>query len=210
MDQSLDQRVVPLANPEAIPFVPLELTAMSGTKMKGFTLLHLLDLIEKQPGGADAWRATLPESVRAQTERRAITSVAWLPMELYFHGVTWLTKQSPLGVRHALSIGHAMAKQDIGAFFGFIMKFTSPTMVLGLSGRFWRSYFDASTLNVVASTATSVDAEIRDWPLRDEVSLHEMAGSLIAWMEASRAKNVRITRFERLSSSNFCVCASWS
>ena len=83
-------------------------------------------------------------------------------------------------------------------------------MVLSLSGRFWKSYFDASALKVLSSTPTSCVAEVSDWPLGDETSLHELGGSLVAWMEASRAKNARLSRFELVGRGRLVLEAAWS
>lgn len=207
----LEQRIAILSNPHGLPFTPLTGEPRSGAKMKGFPLIHLLDVMDAEgPGVADEWRATLPETVRAATERRSITSVAWIPFEFYFHGVGWLAQRRGKGARGAMEIGHLTASRDIGAFFRFVLAFASPSTVVSLSGRFWKSYFDRSTLNVVSSTPTSCVVEIRDWPLGDEASVHEMAGSLVAWMEAGRAKNMRLTQFERADASTFRLAAEWS
>ncbi|MBL8909138.1 MAG: hypothetical protein JNM17_00405 [Archangium sp.] len=207
----LEQRIATLSNPQGLPFTPLTGAPTSGAKMKGFPLIHLLDLMDHEgPEVAAEWRATLPEDVRAATERRAITSVAWVPFEYYFHGVGWLAQRRGRGIRGAMEIGHHTANLDIGAFFRFVLAFASPSTVVSLSGRFWKSYFDRSTLHIVSSTPHSCEVEIRDWPLRDEASVHEMAGSLVAWMEAGRAKNMRITQFERASASLFRLSAEWS
>ena len=211
--EDVEQRVVLLTNPSNVPLTPIELSRpLCGAKMKGFPLLHLLDAMERArgPSLAEAWRATLPAEFREQTQRRAVTSVSWLPMEFYFHGVAWAARElfGP-GERHAMRIGHQTAAADIGAFFGFVLSMASPATVLSLSGRFWKSYFDRSTLKVLESTASSCTAEVSDWPLRDAESLHEMAGSLVAWMEASRAKEVKFSRFELVGPGHFVLDAVW-
>lgn len=210
MALELDQRIAPLANPRGFDFVPVDPSRPCGARMKGFGLVHLLDVMdERDPLLAPAWRETLPLALRASTERRAVTSVAWIPIELYFHGVTWLAARDG-GTRKALLLGHQIASADIGAFFRFILSAASPAMVLGLSGRFWKSYFDRSALKVLSSTPTSCVAEISGWPLHDEISLHELAGSLVAWMEASRARDARLARFELVERDRLQLDASWS
>lgn len=210
----VEKRVVPLSNPSNVKWVPIDLTQPAcGAKMKGFPLLHLLDAMEaaRGPEMAQAWRASLPQEIREKTERRAVTSVSWLPIEYYFHGVAWTAREllGP-GARHVLRIGHQTAVADIGAFFRFVLSMASPATVLNLSGRFWKSYFDQSTLKVVTSTPNSCTAEVNGWPLRDEESLHEMAGSLVAWMEASRARDVKFSQFELVEPGHFVVEAGWS
>ena len=208
----LDRCVARLTNPNAVPFKPIDLNDLSGAKMKGFPLLHLLDALDAgpRPGLAEEWRATVPEKLRSSTERAAITSVAWLPIEFYFHGVGFATKAlHGEGVRNAMKLGYYTASLDIGRFFRMVLSLASPATILTLSGRFWKGYFDVSQLKVKSSTSNSCSAEVTDWPLRDEISLHEMAGSLVAWMEASRAKDVQMTRFELLAPGHFVLDCSW-
>lgn len=210
MGSPLQDRIAPLSNPSGHRFSPVDVSAPCGAKMKGFPLLHLLQLMDATgPEVAGTWRASLPAAVRPQTERQAITSVAWLPIELYFHGVDWLARTHFGGVRGALDIGHQSANKDIGAFFRLAMSLTSPTTVMGVSGRFWKSYFDRSTLHVTNSGPNSCSAEVRDWPLGDEASLHELGGSLVAWMEATRVANVRMHRFELTKPGLLSFEVSW-
>lgn len=207
----LDQRVAPLHDTTGLPFVPVDVSRPCGGTMKGFALLHLLDSMDAiGPGTVDAWRDTLPLAARAATDRKIITSVAWIPVEYYFDAVTWLTRRQNVGPRGALSLGHEMASRDIGAFFRFVLGFTTPSTVVTLSGRFWKSYFSLSTLRVTDATDRGCLAHIEGWPLQDEVSAHELAGSLVAWMEASRAKDVRISRFERKNKTDYTLFAEWS
>ncbi len=208
----VEQRVAPLVAPPGLTLSPIDLgQPMCGARMKGFPLLHLLDAMEStRKDLAQAWRATVPEALRGQTERRAITSVSWLPIEFYFHGVAFFSRElHGEGAAHATRIGHRMAAADINAFFRAVLSIASPTTVLGLSGRFWRSYFEVSTLTVVSKGENQCVAEIKNWPLNDQVSPHEMAGSLVAWMEASRARDVRLTRFEMLAPGHFVLGCSW-
>lgn len=209
----VEQRVVPLTLGAGLTLSPIDLSApLCGARMKGFPLLHLLDAMDKRgPQLAERWRSSVPEQLRAQTERRAVTSVAWIPIEFYFHGVGYLARElHGEGPRNAMRVGHETASADIGAFFRFILSMASPATVLGLSGRFWKSYFDVSSLSVTPRTSDECVAVVRDWPLHDEVSLHEMAGSLVAWMEASRARDVRMTRFELLGPGHFTLECRWS
>lgn len=211
MAADLDQRVVGLTNVTGASFAPIDPARPSGARMKGFPLVHLLDLMDQTgPELAATWRATLPLPVRASTERRSVTSVAWLPVELYFHGVEWLAAAKFHGARGGAQVGHHTASQDIGSFFRFVMSMTSPATVMQLSGRFWKSYFDVGSLHVIKSTSDSCVVEARDWPLHNETSLYEMAGSLVAWMEASRARDVRVSRLELVKPGCLLMEANWS
>lgn len=190
--------------------MPIDCNVLSGVNLKAFTVIHLMDYMDELgPDVAASWRDTLPAAARAATERKLMTSVGWLPVEYYFHGVSFLARRDGKWPRGAVDIGHTMASRDIGAFFRFVLGFTTPGTILTLSGRFWRSYFSGSMLKVISSTERSVHAEVSDWPLQDESSMHEIAGSLIAWMEASRARNVRIARFERSAPKTLTIFAEW-
>jgi hypothetical protein len=211
MAADLDQRVVGLTNVSGVSYSPIDPARPCGARMKGFPLLHLLDLMDQTgPGLAAEWRGTLPASLQASTERRAVTSVAWLPVEFYFHGVEWMATHHYQNVRGGIQVGHFTASQDIGAFFRFVMSMTSPATVMQLSGRFWKSYFDVSSLHVIKSEPGMCIAEIRDWPLMNEASLYEMGGSLVAWMEASRAHDVRVPRLELIKPGVMALEARWS
>lgn len=209
----LDQRIVKLQHPPGLTLRQIDLSQpLCGARMKGFPLLHLLDAMDAGgPALAESWRATIPPALRPQTERRAITSVSWIPIEFYFHGVAFAAQalygEVPKGAMH---LGHQTASADIGAFFRFVLSMASPSTVLGLSGRFWKSYFDVSSLQVTSSSPNACVAEVRDWPLRDEASHYEMVGSLVAWMEASRARDVRMKRFELLEPGHFVMECTWS
>ncbi|MEW6431384.1 MAG: hypothetical protein AB1730_07720 [Myxococcota bacterium] len=212
-ESPLERRVVPLAVPQGLPWRSADPAAPSGVRIKGFTVVHLLDWLEETRGteAVAGWVATLPDAVRPTVDRRALTSVGWLPIELYFHGVRHVVDTFHGGdVRGALHVGHAMASRDIGAFFRAAMRFASPTTVLSLSGRFWKSYFDQSELVVTGSTPKSCTAEIHGWPFNDPVSWHELGGSLVAWMEASRAQEVRLTHFEVAGPGLLRLEATWT
>jgi hypothetical protein len=211
MPQDLDQRIATLTNPTGLAFKPIDTGAPCGKKMKGFPLLHLLKVMEQQgPDVAARWRATLPEAVRPQTERKALTSVAWVPVEYYFSGVAWLAQERSGKPRGAIALGHAAASDDIGSFFRFVLSGISPATVLSLSGRFWRSYFDFGALVVSSATTHSCIAEVREWPLLDEAAFHEIAGSMVAWMEASRGRDARLTRLELADRTTLVMHASWT
>lgn len=210
MDKRFDESVVPLTNPSQVPFVAVDLAKLCGANMKGFALMHLFDIMESvDPALPAEWCALVPERQRASVERRALTSSSWVPVEFYFHGVNWLAARLGQGPRAAVELGCRIASRDIGSFFRFVMSMASPATVLMLSGRFWRSYFDQSSMHATLVGDDGALCEVRDWPLRDETSPHEMAGSLIAWIEASRAKDVRVTRLEVTAPGHFTFAMRW-
>lgn len=208
----VDRRVVPFANPRGFPWTPADPAQPTGARMKGFALVHLLDWMNEKhgEGAVQHWVGSLPERLRPTVDRRSLTSIGWIPIEFYFSAIRFLVDTYSQGdVRAALSLGHAIATLDISTFFRAAMSFASPTTVLSLSGRFWKSYFDQSELVVVDSTSQSCAVELRSWPFNDPVAWHELGGSLIAWMEASRARDVRLTRFELIAPNQVRLEAAW-
>jgi hypothetical protein len=212
MATDLLSRVVHLANPRHFSLEPIDLTRLSGAKMKGFSLIQLFDTVAAEHGPAvlERWRATVPEALRGVVDRRAVTSVGWLNIEFYYHLVGYVVEHELQGdPRRAVELGARVASKEIGAFFRAVLGFTTPGMVISLSGRFWRSYYDRSQLKLVESKAGSVKAEVHDWPMHDEISIHELLGSLIQWIEASRSGDVQITAFELLAPGSLRIEAKW-
>lgn len=204
-------RFAPLTNPANVPLRPADLTQLTGERMKGFSLLKLLEVLnEAEPGSADRWRSTLPAALRGLCDPRLITSVTWVPIELYYSAVAFHTHGKPDVAAAAFELGLNTARREIGAFFRFVLGLTSPATVLQLSGRFWRSYYDTSRMVVTASSDHGCTARIENWSLTDAPGLHELSGALVAWMEAGRAKDVRQTRLELCAPRTLEVDATWS
>lgn len=210
MDSRFDAAVAPMTNPTGVELRALDVASLSGAQMKGFALLHLMEVMDRESLAAwDEWRALWPAPHRLALERRALSPSAWLPLEYYFHGVGWLAERRG-GAREAIAIGHEITEADISTFFRFVASMASPATVLTLSPRFWRSYFDRSTVHITPVGAHSAVVEIRDWPLlHDAVSVHELAGSFFAFSDASRAKDLRVTRVELTRPGEFTFALAW-
>ncbi|MGV3620183.1 MAG: hypothetical protein ACO1OB_05175 [Archangium sp.] len=189
-----------------VQLAPVDFKKKSGVNLKGFSLEALCTVASERFGAdiVENWKTL------AEVDLRAVTATAWFPLEYYYHLVEYLVTRRLHGdTRAAAEIGAITAKKEINAFFRFTLGFTTPSMVLGISARFWRSYYDKTELKVVSSTSNSVHAEIRDWPLMSEPVAYELAGALTAWMEASRAKNVTVTRLEFVSNGVLRIDATW-
>ncbi len=209
---TLVDQIAPLSNPAGVRLRPFDASTLSGANMKGFALLHNLEAMKGARGEAYVreWQESLPASLAGYRDLRAVTSVGWLPVEAYFSSVAYRVEHEYAGdVRSAIRIGYENAQHDLGAFFRTAMSLASPATVMQLSGRFWRSYFDRGSLNILDSGPRHVSVEVREWPLADEVSIHELVGSLVAWMEAARAKDVRMTRFEVLRTGTYALEVTW-
>ncbi len=213
MSPGLNARVPLLSNPGRVRLQPVDPGRPCGGRMKGFGLLHLIEFAHQTYGTESlaGWAEALPAPLKPYSRTAGLTSVAWLPLELYFSAIEHLiTTQHGGDARKAIDFGHAIATRDIGAFFRAAMKFAAAPTVFSLSGRFWRSYLDFSTLVMTGTTPPTADAELRDWPLTAEVAYYGVAGSFIAWLEASKASNVRLTRLELVSPALVALRIEWT
>lgn len=170
--------------------------SLSGSHLKGFTAQHMLNVMRELMGEAAprAFAQALPDELRRFVVDGEVLAIAWVPVELYFAGVRRLAQHLGGDLQQAsLEVGRRIARQDIGAFFKAVLGFTSPAMVIGMSGRFWRTYFDFGALALREKGAAGGCAVVEGWPLTaDEVSLYELGGSFVEWLSASRAKNPRL------------------
>lgn len=201
-----NDRIVTLQVAPGVKLSPVDTSRLSGVNLKGFSLIALCDVATERfgAGAVDAWKKSLG------VDLRAVTATTWFPLEYYYHLVEYLVTHHLRGdPRAASELAATVARKEINAFFRFVLAFTTPAMVLGISSRFWRSYYDKTELKVVASKSNWVHAEVRDWPLMSEAIAYELAGSLIEWMESSRAKAVRITSLSFSQPNVLRIEATW-
>jgi hypothetical protein len=166
-----------------------------GGKAKGFTVTAILELIERKygPQVVTEFVRTLPDELRSPIESKLLLPAAWVPIELYFAVVQYLVERFHGGdPKAALEIGHWSAAENIGAFFKAVLSFSSPAMVINMSGRFWKSYYDVGELRVVVNEKGRVVGELSQWPFDDPVTVNELGGSFLAYLEKSRAKDVQL------------------
>jgi len=163
--------------------------------MKGFTVLNLVAYIKERYGtpAVEQFYSELPAQHADALRNGTVVSVAWVPLELYYAGVQFLVKlfhaNQPLSARQ---IGHDLASKDIGTIYRAVLRFASPATVISLSGRFWNDYFDKGALKVHKQEKGRVRGEVSNFPFTDEITANEIGGSLLAWLEHSRARNVRL------------------
>lgn len=172
-----------------------DLGAPCGGKAKGFTVTGLLDQVSAKygPQVVTDFAQTLPEEHRGPIESRLLLPASWVPMELYFAVVQYLVDRFHGGdAKAAVELGRWAASGNIGSFFKAVLAFTSPAMVISMSGRFWKSYYDVGRLEVVVNEPGRVVGELSQWPYDDEVTVNELGGSFLAYLEKSRGKNPRL------------------
>jgi hypothetical protein len=181
-----------------------DLVRQCGGKIKGFAVVNLLAMARERYGdeSVQAYARTLPDDLRTLVDKKLILASAWLPMELYYAGIAfWVERHhggDPLAAR---TLGHDLTSKDIHSFLKMVLGFTSPRMVIGLSGRLWGMYLDRGTLAVVEAKDGRVVGEITGWPLCDVFTANELAGGTLAFLESSRGKNARIESIESPSST---------
>lgn len=201
-----DERIAKLTVAPGLALVPIDLGMKSGINLKGFSLQALCEVASAQFGAAfvDAWKQ------RVNLDLRVVTATTWFPLEYYYHLIEHCVATQYGGdASRAVEIGVLTAKREINAFFRFVLAFTTPSMVLGLSARFWRSYYDKTDLVIVETKGDSLRAEIRGWPLMNAAAAYEVSGAMFAWLESSRAKNVRLTKLEFIAPGLLSLHASW-
>lgn len=206
-------RVSPLEPSPTVPRVGPDPTTPCGARIKAFAFMHLLDWVEATwgAGAVASWVETLPDAVRPQADRRTLTPVAWVSLDLYHHLTTFIVGRFMGGdPRRGLVLGYVGALRDINAFYRAAIGLASPAFVLTLSGRTWRTYYDFGALKVVAKASGGCTAEVTGWPFSDPVTWYELCGGLVAWMDASRARDMRLTRLEETAPGTLRIEAAWS
>jgi hypothetical protein len=181
---------------------------LTGSHCKGFTVRHMLEVMQQLHGheAVLAFCQTLPKPMADPILSNTVLPIAWLPLETYFLGVRFMVERFHGGdPKAAIALGKQIARADIGAFFRVALSVASPNLVVGLSSRFFRNYYDRGVLEVVGSEPGHLTGRISGWPLTDAVTIHEFAGGLLAWCEASRGKDVRLERVEVIAPETFEV-----
>ena len=182
-----------------VPRVSSDPLAPCGVRTTGLAVNSVLDYALKTYGPTVVAElgASLPAVMGEPIARRQVPTSAWVPVEMYFGCVQYLVKRFHGGdVLAARAIGKATAEQDIGAFFKTVLAFSSPKMIISLSGRFWTNYYDRGAHHIITHEDHRVVGDLTDWPLTDELVANEIAGSFLAYLEHSRAANVRVETLE--------------
>lgn len=170
-----------------------------GGKARGFTVTNLITYLKEKYGEAayDEFVATLPKSMAEPVASRQVLAVSWVPIEMYYAGIQFMVRRfhgnHPFAARQ---IGHDLASKDIGVIYRAALSFMTPAMIIGLSGRFWSNYFDRGALKIHKTEPGRVSGALEGWPYTDDVTANEIGGSLLAWLEHCRAKNVALVEMQ--------------
>ena len=181
---------------------------LSAGRGKGFALLGLIALVRERygPPVLEAWLHTIEAQWRDQITHNLLLAPSWVPLELYFG----LLKHAVRGSEEeARTLGHDTAARAIGTFYKAVLQFTSPALVIAVSGRFWSSYFDVGRLAVVSNAKGRVGLEVQQWPLTDLLVANELGGSFLAWVERSRGADVMLEKIDAVEPSTLRYQISW-
>ncbi|HZI15800.1 MAG TPA: hypothetical protein VE153_35870 [Myxococcus sp.] len=169
-------------------------STLSGVHYKGFTVQNLLAYVNERFGESTARAAveSLSPELRIHTDPRTTLAVGWVPVEAYFGIVEHVVDQhfdaNPLG---AQTIGYEVTLRDIHSIFKMVLRFTTPSMVLGMAKRMWRSYCDQGELQHLEENGAGM-LTLKDFSYQTPVAINELAGGFRAYLECSSAKNPRI------------------
>ncbi|MFT3841556.1 MAG: hypothetical protein QM723_31500 [Myxococcaceae bacterium] len=170
-----------------------------GGKARGFTVTNLITYLKEKYGEAayEEFVTTLPKSMAEPVANRQVLAVSWVPIEMYYAGIQFMVRRfhgnHPFAARQ---IGHDLASKDIGVIYRAALSFMTPAMIIGLSGRFWSNYFDRGALKIHKTEPGRVSGALEGWPYTDDVTANEIGGSLLAWLEHCRAKNVALVEMQ--------------
>lgn len=187
-----------------VQLAPVDVARLSGVRIKAYSLQALEAVVTARfgPEVFATWRASLDPDLSAG-------AVTWVPVEYRYHLVEQLVARFCAGdARSAWGLGAQVAQREINGLFRFVMRFTEPSLVLGLSSRFWRAFYDRSEFAVVDSGPGFVRAEVREWPLTNAVVAYELAGALCEWLRWS-TPGVALDRLAWLAPGVLRLEASW-
>lgn len=120
-------------------------------QFKGQGFIGLLAGLTQLEGPA-ARTALLPElnpDLRLLVERDAILSSGWYPLAWYSELTTAIRRHHGPGV--GLEIGRLGMRNDVNAFSRWILGLASPALLVALSGRLLRMYFQGAALDTKQS-----------------------------------------------------------
>jgi hypothetical protein len=175
-----------------------------GGKARGFTVTNMLAYMKDKYGqpAVDEFTASLPKQMGDQIASRQVLAVSWVPIEMYYAGVQFMVRRfhgnHPFAAR---GIGHDLASKDINIIYRAALAFMTPAMIISLSGKFWSGYFDRGQLKVHKAEKGRVWGALEGWPYTDDVTANEIGGSLLAWLEHCRAKNVALVEMQVIASA---------
>ena len=194
---------------EVAPGVTLgrvDTTRPSGVNVAGFSFLTLKHISHTRYGPTDleTWAAS------HRLDARAVTAGSWLPVELYYSLVETLLERHHAGdPRAATDLAGECARHEINGLYRFVLSFSSPLMVLRLSSRFWRQYYDRTELVVTESVGASLHAELRHWPVMTATAAYFLCGAALPWLQASRAPDIAFTQLEFAAPGLLKLAAAW-
>jgi hypothetical protein len=131
----------------------------------------------------------LSEAYRKNT----ILAASWYPISWYRDALSSYRRSVHEGLELMRAIGYRSLMLDMASVYKqFVVRFLSPQLLLGFSGRLFNTYYDTGKFEVIESQKGSVSVRCSGCIGWDQNMWTEITGGSVALLELSRAKDVRL------------------
>lgn len=156
--------------------------------------------------GPEARAEILPDlnpDLRLLVEKNAILSAGWYPLSWYSELTTAIRKRHGAGI--GLEIGRLGMRNDVNAFSRFILGLASPALLVSLSARLMRMYFQGAELKTTQSGPKEGRLEFSKLDGSCEATWDAIGGAITAFVELSGGAGVVTRIAEGGGASDHCV-----
>jgi hypothetical protein len=134
-------------------------------------------------------RPELSEAYRKNT----MLAASWYPISWYRDALSACRRAVHEGPELMRAIGYRSMMLDMGSTYKqLVARFLSPQLLLSFSGKLFNTYYDTGKFEVIEVQKGSVTVRASDCHGWDHNMWTEIAGSSVALLELSRAKEVRL------------------
>jgi hypothetical protein len=137
----------------------------------------------------DLMKPELSDAYRKNT----MLAASWYPISWYRDALASCRRAAHEGPELMRAIGYRSMMLDMGSVYKqLVARFLSPQLLLGFSGRLFNTYYDTGKFEVIDAHKGSVTVRASECVGWDQNMWTEIAGSSVAMLELSRAKDVRL------------------
>jgi hypothetical protein len=120
-------------------------------------------------------------------------AASWYPISWYRDVLASFRRATHEGPELMRAIGHRSSMIDMSSVYKqLVVRFLSPQLLLSFSGKLFNTYYDTGRFEVVDAQKGSVRVRVSECAGWDQNMWTEIAGSSVAMLELSRAKDVRL------------------